>query len=310
MIISASRRTDIPAFYAEWFMNRLRAEHLLVRNPFNAKQVKRVSLAAADVDAIVFWTRNMGPLLPHLPEIDRLGYVYYVQYTITGYPRALERSVPHPTTAIETFQRLAGAIGAERVLWRYDPILLSSLTDLNEHRRLFAKIAAMLSGHTRRVTISYADFYRKTERNLKAVDGLVCRDLVTDPEALLDLARFMADVAHAEGMEIQTCSERIDLADQGIGHGKCIDDVLIRRLFGRQVGSGKDCNQREECGCVKSLDIGSYDTCLHGCAYCYATAKKELAKRNAGRHDPLSPFLVGAPPQPGEPGWEDPPRLL
>jgi hypothetical protein len=111
-------------------------------------------------------------------------------------------------------------------------------------------------------------------------------------------------------MEIQTCSERIDLADQGIGHAKCIDGALIRQLFGREVENSKDRNQREECGCVKSIDIGSYDTCLHGCAYCYATVNKELAKRNAGRHDPLSPFLVGAPPQAGEPGWEDSPLLL
>jgi hypothetical protein len=293
MIISASRRTDIPAFYADWFANRLRAGFLLVRNPFNYHQVRRVSLARQDVDAFVFWTRNAAALLPHLPVLDAMEHAYYFQYTITGYPRVLERSVPRLHSAIDTFNRLADLVGPERMVWRYDPILLSNLVDADGHKRLFEKIAGLVRGRTRRVTISFADFYRKTERNLKAVEGLRYEDAVGNPTILSDLAAFMASAAAANGLQIQTCSERLDLSKFGIGHGKCVDDDLLRLVFGIKVDGAKDKGQREECGCVKSVDIGTYNTCLHGCTYCYATFNGGLAVRNHGAHAPESPFLIG-----------------
>lgn len=293
MIVSASRRTDIPAFYADWFANRLRAGFLLARNPFNPRQVRRVSLARPDVDAIVFWTRNPEKLLPHLPLLDSMGHAYYFQYTITGYPRALERAVPGPRAAIGTFVRLSDMIGPDRVVWRYDPILLSNLLDVSEHKRLFGKIARLLRGRTRRAVISFADFYKKTERNLKAVENLRCEDIAANQAALSDLAAFMAAAGAENGMEVQTCSEKLDLERFGIRHGKCIDDGLLRSVFGIDAGDGKDKGQRPECGCVKSVDIGAYDTCLHGCVYCYATSNPRLAARNRERHDPESPFLIG-----------------
>lgn len=299
MIISASRRTDIPAFYADWFANRLRAGFVMTRNPFNAHQVKRVSLVRPEVEAMVFWTRNAGPLLPHLRLLDAMGHAYYFQYTITFYPRAVERSVPRPSEAIATFNRLADLVGPERMVWRYDPILLSNLVDADEHKRLFEKIAGLVRGRTRRVTISFADFYRKTERNLKAVEGLRCQDVLDNGAVLSDLAGFMASVAVDNGLEIQTCSERHDLGEFGIGHGKCVDDGLLRRAFGIDIDGAKDKGQREECGCVKSVDIGAYNTCLHGCAYCYATFNSGLAARNHGTHDRESPFLIGGPEQTG-----------
>lgn len=295
MIISASRRTDIPAFYADWFANRLKAGGVLVRNPFNPHQVKRVSLARRDVDAIVFWTRNPDRLVPHLPRLDEQEYAYYFQYTITGYPRTVERAVPNPLTAIESFKALSDRIGPDRVLWRYDPILLSNLIDVSEHRRLFEKIAGMLRGRTRRVTISFADFYRKTARNLKKIEGLQVEDIASNDTARSELAFFMASVARDCGMEIQTCSEKADLSEFGVAHGKCIDDGILRSVFGLDVGGAKDKGQREECGCIKSLDIGAYNSCLHGCAYCYATFNPELAVRNKETHDPTSPFLIGGP---------------
>ena len=299
MIISASRRTDIPAFYSEWFMNRLKAGYLLTRNPFNKNQVKRVSLLSSDIEAIVFWTRNADKLVPKLSELDSMGYAYYFQYTITGYPRPLEKSVPNPLSAIETFKKLSDFLGPNRVLWRYDPILVSSLTDIDEHKRLFEKIAGLLHGRTKRVTISFADFYKKTERNLKAVEGLEFTDITTVPLALWNLAQFMADVASAHEFEIQTCSERIDLSNCGITHGKCIDDRLLKDEFGIYASGQKDNNQREECGCVKSVDIGDYNTCLHGCSYCYATHNRELAAKNSSHHDSESPFLIGPAPENG-----------
>lgn len=297
MIISASRRTDIPAFYADWFANRLKEGFLLVRSPFNHHQVKRVSLAKRDVDAIVFWTRNPEKLLPHLPLLDAMGHAYYFQYTITGYSRALERAVPRPQAAIETFAKLSDLIGPTRVIWRYDPILLSNLMDVSEHKRLFGKIAGLLRGKTKRVVISFADFYKKTERNLKAVENLQYEDIATDQVAQEELATFMAAVAADNGLEIQTCSEKQDLDKYGIRHGKCIDDGILRSVFGISLSGDKDKGQREECGCIKSIDIGTYNTCLHGCAYCYATYNTQLSVRNKEAHDPESPFLVGAAPE-------------
>lgn len=291
MIISASRRTDIPAFYAEWFVNRLKAGYAEVRNPFNRHQLRRVSLARENVDAIVFWTRNAANLMPHLPLLDAMGHAYYFQVTITGYPRALEASVPKLAAAMETFRALGDRLGPERVVWRYDPILLSNLRDVAGHKRQFESIAAGLAGKTRRVVISFADFYRKTERNLKAVDGLAWQDIAAIPEAMAELAAFLASVAAGNGMEIQTCAEAHDLSRFGVAPGKCIDDAQLRSVFGIDVTARKDKGQRTECGCVQSVDIGAYNTCLHGCAYCYATYNGALAARNRAGHNPMSPCL-------------------
>ncbi|MBB4197641.1 hypothetical protein CCR94_13090 [Rhodoblastus sphagnicola] len=293
MIISASRRTDIPAFYAEWFMNRVREEYLLVRNPFNAKQIRRVSLAPKDVEAIVFWTRNPEKLIKYLDELNCRGHRYYFQYTITGYPRSFERSVPRPQSAIETFIRLSKIVGPDRVIWRFDPILISSLVDIAEHERLFAKIASSLRGNAKRVVISFADIYAKVTRNLAKIPNLSIHDLMAKREEALQLARNLVAIAGVNGLEVQSCSEEIDLSPAGVAHGKCIDDQLISRLFAVSLKTRKDKGQREACGCIESVDIGQYNSCLHGCAYCYATANKELALRNYDRHDPLSPFLIG-----------------
>ncbi|MFH7526735.1 DUF1848 domain-containing protein [Aeromonas sp. A5] len=297
MIISASRRTDIPAFYTPWLMNRIRAGFLLTRNPFNAHQITRVSLHPDEVDAIVFWTRQPAMLMHHLDELNALGHRYYFQYTLTGYPKTLESRVPRPLNAIKTFCELSDRIGPHKVIWRYDPILLCNLVDLTEHKRLFYKIASLLAGKTHRVIISFADLYKKTEKNLRAVENLVFHDMLDNGldnhDALDELAAFMAQTAARFGMTIETCAEAVDLAHLGIPHGKCIDDQLIQALFGRRVDGRKDPGQREACGCVKSIDIGAYNTCLHGCAYCYATYSQESVIKHKQRHDPQSPFLSG-----------------
>ncbi|WP_028862590.1 DUF1848 domain-containing protein [Psychromonas aquimarina] len=293
MIISASRRTDIPAFYHRWFMNRIRDGFLLTRNPYNANQIKRVSLLPSDVDAIVFWTRNPEKLIKHLPELDRLNYKYYFQYTITGYSKPIEKHLPSPYKAIKTFTELSDLIGKDKVIWRYDPILLSNVTSLNEHKRLFNKIAQMLSGKTEKVVISFADLYQKTERNLNAVTDLEYYDILTKTDELKDLSRYMEEVAAKNGMEISTCAEDLNLESIGIKKGKCIDEKLLKELFNLDFSSVKDPGQREACGCIKSIDIGQYNTCLHGCSYCYATFSENMVKKNQLNHDPESPFLVG-----------------
>lgn len=295
MIISASRRTDIPAFYSEWFVNRVKAGFLLSRNPFNAHQTRKVSLLPEDVEAVVFWTRNPTKFLPYLPVIDAIGLQYYFQFTITGYPRDVEKSVPTPRRAIDTFISLSEKIGAGRVVWRYDPILVSNNLTIDEHKRLFEKIGQSLQGKTKRVVISFADFYKKTERNLKAVRGSEFKDIIQEQESVLNLAKFMSEAAESFGLKIQSCSEKVDLDSVGIPHGKCIDEVLLAEEFGLSINPKKDDGQREECGCIKSIDIGQYNTCLHGCSYCYATFSHTAVVENHKKHDPKSPYLIGVP---------------
>lgn len=293
MIISASRRTDIPAFYSTWFMNRVREGFVLTRNPFNTKQIKRVSLTPEQVDLFVFWTRNAQMLMPHLMELDQRGYRYYFQYTITAYPKLLESNLPNPNKAIQTFIQLSELIGSDRVIWRYDPILLTNVVDVNEHKRLFSKIAHQLKTNTKRVVISFADLYSKTIRNLDKLDSLTYSDITLQTEQLLDLAQYMQQVASSLGMQIETCAEKVDLAALGIKHGKCIDDRLIKEQFSISPETQKDSAQRQACGCIKSIDIGAYNTCLHGCHYCYATYNQKSVIKNRQLHDSQSPFLIG-----------------
>ncbi|MGL4755077.1 MAG: DUF1848 domain-containing protein [Aeromonadaceae bacterium] len=292
MIISASRRTDIPAFYSEWFMNRVNAGFLLTRNPFNHNQVKRISLLPNDVDAFVFWTRNPSKLLPHLPTLDKLGHRYYFQFTITGYTRELESSTLHPLKAIEVFKKLSQQVGKEKVIWRYDPIIITTITPIEEHIRLFGKIAKELSQHTTNVVISFADFYGKTEKNLKLAN-ITYKDILQHPEDLKRLCESFSSIARQHNLSITTCSEGMELSHIGIKKGKCIDDELLNKLFDISVKYGKDKNQRLECGCIRSVDIGAYNTCLHGCIYCYATYNKGQANENFKKHNPHSLFLVG-----------------
>lgn len=300
MIISASRRTDIPAFYTDWFMNRVSDGYLLLRNPFNAHQVRRVSLSPQDVDLIVFWTRNAEKLIPRLAELDSKGFRYYFQYTINGYPRSIDKSVPNPWRAIKTFVELSDLIGPKKIVWRYDPILVSNLSSIDEHKRIFEKLATALSGHTERVVISFVDIYKKVATNVGRIPNISVIQDFQNSENAYNLAKFLSDTAKQYGMSIQSCAEEIDLQQQNIGHGKCIDDELIRDLFSISVSSKKDKGQRLPCGCVESVDIGQYNTCLHGCQYCYATANQSLVQRNFERHNPFSPFLVGDPPEKDE----------
>lgn len=297
MIISASRRTDIPAFYTEWFMNRVADGYLLVRNPFNAHQIRRVLLNPRDVDLIVFWTRNAEKLIPHLTELDAKGFLYYFHYTINAYPRIIDKSVPSPWKAIETFVRLSDQIGPKKVIWRYDPIMVSNYSSIDEHKRVFEKLAKALSGHTERVVVSFVDIYKKTAANINRIPNISVIQNLPDSNHAYNLADFFSDIARQYGMSIQSCAEEIDLQQQGISHGKCIDDELIRDLFSIGVSAKKDKGQRLSCGCVESIDIGQYNTCLHGCQYCYATTNQSLAQRNFENHNPLSPFLVGNHPE-------------
>jgi DNA repair photolyase len=295
MIISASRRTDIPGFYSKWFMNRIRAGYCLVPNPFNPNQVTRVSLILQDVDVIVFWTRSARPLLRYLRELEGHGYKYYFQYTVMDNPRVIDVRAPALEVSIRTFQKLADHVGPDRVIWRYDPIVFTPRTGTDFHRQTYERIARRLKGHTRRSVISVLDVYRKSKQRLDewAAQGYQVLDYGEEPsDRYGELMRAVAGTAAANDMEVVSCAEKDDLRTYGIRQGKCVDDELIARVLGITVHGKKDPAQRKACGCVVSKDIGMYDTCLFGCGYCYATKSLEQARMNYKRHDPDSPSLI------------------
>jgi hypothetical protein len=294
MIISASRRTDIPAFYVPWFMNRIRAGFCTVPNPFNPQQVMHISLAPEDVDVIVFWTRNPQPLFPYLKELDDRGFRYYFQYTLMNNPPVLDANTPSLKNAIDTLHRLSKKIGSQKVIWRYDPIVFSELTPPDFHRRSYQGIAQALHGYTQRSVISVLDVYPKLRKRLKEMEKLGVSLLPFDGSQSWfgSLLREMVSVAEENEMEVVSCAEELDLQTYGVQPGKCIDDEIIFRVFNLEVTHLKDPGQRKACGCVVSKDIGMYDSCLFGCRYCYATSSFERARINYQRHDPESPSLL------------------
>lgn len=290
-VISASRRTDIPAFYSEWLLNRVRAGFCHWTNPFSG-QVYRVGLGPEDVTAFVLWTRNPRPLLRHLPELDARGYRYTFHFTLTGYGRPLETHNPDPQAAIAAFRTLALHAGPEFVVWRYDPIVISTRTPLAYHRQRFAELAAQLEGSTRCCTYSFLDFYGKTRRNLAAVTaqhGYHFRE----PTVLerQDLLEDLSAIAEQHGMTLVSCCEEDYTTIPRVYRGSCVDLDLLSRLTGQPALALKPHPTREHCGCVRSVDIGSYDTCLFGCTYCYATNSRSAAQRQRAAHDPHDTIL-------------------
>ncbi|MDL2257099.1 DUF1848 domain-containing protein [Bacteroidales bacterium OttesenSCG-928-I14] len=286
MILSVSRRTDIPAFYSDWFYNRIKEGFVYVRNPMNIHQISKIDINPDVVDCIVFWTKNPKAMLSRMDELD--NYNYYFQFTINPYNQQLELNVPRKGGILETFQILSEKIGSNRVIWRYDPILLSHDIDINYHKKYFEEIAKRLSLYTNKCTISFIDNYKKTEKNLKGTDS---RELLDNE--MISLSKELVTIASTYNIEIQTCAEKIDLESVGIKHGRCIDNVIIEDIIGYQLETKKDKNQRSECGCIESIDIGEYNTCPHNCLYCYANFNKEQVSVKRKQHDPLSPLLIG-----------------
>lgn len=295
MIISASRRTDIPAFYSEWLINRLREGWCQVPNPLNYHQLSYVSLKPEDVTVLVFWSKNPMPLLKYLGEIDNKRFRYYFQFTLNDYPASLEPGVPPVQERQDTFKRLCERLDELRVVWRYDPIIISSETPLDFHIEKFSKIAETLKGYTQRVMVSFVDYYRKTDLRLDELQANGCefqKDFERTPEAPI-LMKQLGEIARQNSMTIFTCAEKIDFSRVGVSPGCCIDPVLINKIWSIKVDTKKDPTQRTACLCAVSKDIGINDTCLHGCTYCYATRKIETAEKRRCQHDPSSPAMWG-----------------
>ena len=282
MILSVSRRTDIPAFFGEWFFNRLKDGFVCVRNPFNKHMVSKIRLSVNEIDCIVFWTKDATNFTNYLPLIDELGYKYYFQYTITPYGKEIEPNVKDKNQVIDNFINLSKTIGKEKVIWRYDPILISKDISIDWHICQFEKMCGRLKGYTNKVVISFLDEYKKLDKS---------KFRTLNSQEMQELGTAFAKIAKDNGLKIQTCAESVDI--EGIKKGACIDKNLIEQICGYPLNIKKDTSQREECLCSQSVDIGEYDTCPHFCNYCYANNNKSNIKNKLQQHNIKSPLLIG-----------------
>lgn len=287
MIISASRRTDIPAFYSQWFFNRIKEGYVLVPNPFNPKMISRVNLNADLIDCIVFWTKNPTPMINELSKLN--DYKYYFQFTLNPYETEIEKNLPSLNKRIDIFKRLSDKISKEKVIWRYDPILTNEKYNVFFHQDAFAQITEKLKGYTETCMLGFIDHYQHIRNSISKfnIKPLIKEDI----EEMAKSFKATADSCH---LELNTCTVKVDLRHLNIPSGLCIDKHLIERIIGYPISAKKDKNQRNICNCIESIDIGTYESCLNGCIYCYANKCNDNAiKYNMKMHDKNSPLLIG-----------------
>lgn len=287
MIISASRRTDIPAFYSDWFLNRIKERYVLVPNPYNSKMISRISLDPAVVDCIVFWSKNPAPMLEKLDKLK--DYNYYFQFTLNPYGPDIENHLPTISKRIDTFKRLSDRIGKEKVIWRYDPVLTNETYTPGFHKEKFAEIAYELKEHTEKCMLGFIDHYQhiRTAVSRFNIQPLLKADIE-------EMAMSFKKTVDTCSIQLDTCTVKVDLTHLGIPGGLCIDNQLVERIAGYPISVRKDKNQRDICRCAESIDIGTYESCLNGCIYCYAIkGNYNTVKYNLNKHDKNSPMLVG-----------------
>lgn len=284
MIISASRRTDIPSYYGTWFVNRLLAGYVLVQNPYNALRISKLRLSPDITDCIVFWTKDPAPMLNDLNIVTDLGYNYYFQYTLTPYGKLYESNLPSLEKRLESFFRLAEKAGKHRIVWRYDPIILDDYFSVQYHIEQFDFLCEKINSVDECI-FSFVDSYSHMHKFVQDIRN----------EQMQVIAKAFSQIAQKHRIKLAACSEIIDLKEFGIKRASCIDKERIKRIVGCSLNLKKDTGQRHECGCIESVDIGAYGTCLNGCKYCYATKSRLTAQNNFNRHDPASPMLIGWP---------------
>ena len=285
MILFASGRTDVPAFYAQWFINRIRAGFVDVRNPYYSSQVTRYRLTPELVDCIVFCTKNPAPMLPFLDELA--GYGIYFFTTITPYGPDIEPHVPPKSQVMDDFAALSARLGKDRVCWRYDPIFVNEDYPVSAHIRAFRAMAERLQGATDRCIISFIDLYEKTKRNFPGLEEVP----VSDQRFL---AQALSAIGRETGIEVETCAEKEDLSAFGVTGNVCLSRETIERAAGiRLLKDLPRQRLRPQCACLPTHDIASYNCCPHLCRYCYANYDAALVAKNYARHDPDSSFLIG-----------------
>ena len=280
MVISASRRTDIPAYYSDWFINRLKSGYVYVRNPFNPKQVSNVILDPKLVDCIVFWTKDARPITKKLPILEKLGYRHYgFQYTITPYDKTVEPGIEDKSEIVDSFIKLSKLLGPERMVWRYDPIFLDNKFNAAFHFDAFARYCEMLHSHCKCVVISFIDSYKHTKKK---------HDIIREDD-IAYLSAKISDLCASYGISVQSCCEKI-IGTQGIKQGACIDKDFISQICGFDLQLGVAKNQRPKCLCYESIDVGAYNTCFCGCTYCYANRSIPSVEH----YDSSSPLLCSS----------------
>lgn len=284
MIINTGQRTDIPAFYSEWFANRLKKGFVCVRNPYNLNRVSRYRLDPSVVDVIGFCTKNPAPMFPYMGLLKNYGQCWFV--TTTPYGRDIEPNVPDKHKLLEDFQKVSKTVGIKSVGWRYDPIFISEKYTSDYHLHAFEQIASTLDGYTKTVVISFIDLYPKVRKNFPEAQEVT-------KEMRLLLGRRMIEIAAAHGMTVKPCAEGDELAAFGADCGGCMRISDYEKAIGKQLNAPKRKGARAECACYLSCDIGAYNTCRHLCRYCYANAEVGKVLANSRRHDPASPFLIG-----------------
>ncbi len=294
MILSVSRRTDIPAFYSQWFMERLKAGYVLVRNPYNYHQLSKIPLSPNNVDCIVFWTKNSQPIHKYLESISNMGYNFYFQYTITPYHNDIETNLNNKKNIVKSFQELSSKIGKEKVLLRYDPVLINERYSIKYHTNAFNILCSQLAGSTEKVIFSFIDNYKSMEKNKHKLNlSIINQDIMET------LAYNLAKTAQENNMMIETCAEGIELEKYGIKHGACIDYDLIEKIIHKPLkkrnskGTLLKDGTRTYCQCLKCIDIGEYGSCKFNCLYCYADSKYNNQHKIYKTHNKYSPLLLG-----------------
>ena len=328
VIISASRSTDIPAFYAKWFFNRLTKGYCAWYNPFNQQ---KMYISFKNCRVVVFWTKNPEPMIPYLSELDRRGIHYYFQVTLNDYMQeGLEPNVPPVAKRIETFKSLSQMVGKEKVIWRFDPLIITPTIGPRELLRRIWNVGNQLKGYTDKLVFSFVDVkaYRKVQNNLVKETMLFTKEDVENAEAnhaqrteIVEGLQKIKNAWHQEGWDVEmaTCAEDIDLESYGIKHNRCIDGELMKRIFAddeelvyylhtlkwpkrdlfgqippipEKSKNVKDTGQRKICGCMVSKDIGMYNTCRHLCVYCYANTSKDVVLKNMSKHSDESESII------------------
>ncbi|MDD3027832.1 MAG: DUF1848 domain-containing protein [Erysipelotrichaceae bacterium] len=284
MIINTGQRTDIPAFYSEWFYNRVREGYVLVQSPYNEKMIYEYQLDPQVVDCLCFCTKNPQPMIGRLDEIGRFNQLWFV--TITPYSTDIEPNVPKVKEVIRSFQELSNKVGKKKVVWRYDPIIVNRRWPVEKHLLAFGLMAKQLSGYTSTCVISFIDLYQKTRRNFPGIKEV-------DLETQHHLARSIVAIAAKYQIRIQTCHEGDHLGQYGIDVAGCMTQAVLEKALDVRFDLGRKSPARPGCDCLIGSDIGVYNTCMHGCLYCYANSDYHQVKINHRSHDPSAPMLVG-----------------
>ena len=284
MILNTGLRTDIPGFFSEWFYNRIDEGFVYVRNPYAKNQIYSYKLDPALIDCIIFCTKNPKPMFENLEKIGKFNQYWHI--TITPYEKEIEPNVPPVNEVLESFKYLSKKLGKENVTLRYDPIFINEKYTLEKHIESFEYMINSLSGYTTEAIISFIDLYEKTKRNFPQA-----REVTKDER--LKIGKEFARIGNENNIRIKTCVEGTELDKFGIDSSGCMTKEVIERAINKNLNIPKQKARNGECYCLLNNDIGEYNTCAHGCLYCYANSNKRLVKRNLKLHDPKSPILIG-----------------